>query len=84
MLTRRSGPRVECCRSALAVWIQKLDVSANGSKSGVPASSADDAMLVWLVVSLRCGWTPREVLIWFFPAFGDLLFKMISDNVEEG
>ncbi len=78
------GPRVECCRAALAVWIRKLEVSAIGSESGAPASSADEAMLDWLVVFERCGWTPREVLAWFFPAFGDLLFHMISDIVEEG
>ena len=40
-----SGPRVECRRAALAVWIRKLDVSANGCESGAPASSADEAML---------------------------------------
>ena len=47
----------------------------------VPSSpSVDEAMLDWLVTFVRCGWTPRKVLIWFFPVFGDLLLHMISDD----
>jgi hypothetical protein len=64
-----SGPLLECCRAALAVWIRKLNISACGSEGGAPASSADKAMLDWLVLSGRSGWTPKEVLVWFFPFF---------------
>jgi hypothetical protein len=46
--------------------------------------NADEAMLDWLVTSVRFGWTPQEVMLWFFLAFGDLLFQMISDIEEEG
>ena len=80
-----SSPRVECCRVGLSVWIRKLvDVSANGSESGAPTPSADEAMLEWVVLYVRYGWTPKEVMVLFFPPFGDMLFQMISDNVEEG
>ena len=78
-----SGPRVECCRAALAVWIRKLDISASGSEGGAPASSAAEAMLDWLVVFVRSGWTPKEVMLWFCPVFWDLMYQMISDSVEE-
>ena len=64
-----SDPRLECCRAALAVWIRKLEMSVNGSEGESPASSADEAMLDWLVVSVRSGWIPMEVLVWFFPFF---------------
>ena len=78
------GPRVRCSRAALAVWIRKLKV-VNERGADVPTSpSADEAMLDWLVTYVRFGWTPREVLGWFFPVFGDLLFQMISDIEEEG
>ena len=74
------GPRGSCSRAALAVWIRKLNV-ASPRGDYVPSSpSADEAMLDLLVSSVRCGWTPREVLIWIFPVFGDLLFHMISDD----
>ena len=48
-----SGPRAECNRAALAVWIQKLDVSATWAEGGAPASSVNEAMLDWLVTSVR-------------------------------
>jgi hypothetical protein len=49
------GPRLECCRVALAVWIRNLDISAIGSEGGAPASSSDEAILDWLVVSVLSG-----------------------------
>ena len=77
------GPRVSCSRASLAVWIRKLDIPSPRS-DGVPISpSADEALLDWLVTYLRCGRTPREILIWFFPVFGNLLSLMISDDVVE-
>jgi hypothetical protein len=63
------GPQVDCCRFALSVWIRKLDVSVN-FESRVPASSADGAMFDWLVESVRCGWTPMEVVVWVFQVLG--------------
>ena len=74
------GPRVRCSRAALAVWIRKVN-AASPRGDEVPSSpSADESMLDLLVTSVRCGWTSREVLIWFFLVFGDLLFQMISDD----
>ena len=64
-----NGSRVECCRGALAVWIRKLDISVDGIENGAPASSVDEAMLDRRVVSFRCGWTPKEVLVCFFSGF---------------
>ncbi len=78
-----SGPRLECSRAALSVWKRKMDISANECETGAPAPRADEALLDCLVVSVRRGWTPMEVLVWFFPVFGSLLFHMISDSVEE-
>ena len=75
-------PSAECDRAALAVWLRKLDLSPSRSEDDLSLPSADEAMLVWLVTSVRLGWTPREVLIWLFPVFGDLLFPMISDLSE--
>jgi hypothetical protein len=53
----------------LAIWIRKLDISVIGSEGGAPVSSEDEEMLDGLVVSVRRGWTPKEVMIWFFPVF---------------
>jgi hypothetical protein len=39
------GPRSECRRAALVVWLRKLEVSVSGSESGAPVSSADEEML---------------------------------------
>jgi hypothetical protein len=78
------GPRGSCSRAALAVWIRKLHVTSPRGDEVPSSPSVDDAILDWLVSCVRCGWTPCEVLIWFFPVFGELLFHMISDDgVEE-
>ena len=78
------GPRVSCSRAALAVWIRKLNVTSPMGEDFPISPNADEAMLDWLVTSVRFGWTPQEVMLWFFLAFGDLLFQMISDIEEEG
>ena len=78
------GPRGSCIRAALAVWIRKLHISSPRGDEILTSLSVDDAMLDWLASSVRCGWTPCEVLIWFFPVFGELLFHMISDDSVEG
>ncbi len=62
----RLGPRAECEWAALPVWLRRLDLSASRDGEGLPPASADEAMLDWLVSSVRLGWTPREVLICFF------------------
>ena len=51
-----------------------MNVEASRAEGSSSAPSVDEAMLDWLVTSVRCGWTPREVLVGFFPVFGDLLF----------
>jgi len=77
------GPRAECDRAALAIWLRKLNLSASRAENDLSLLSADEAMLDWLVTSVRLGWTPREVLIWLFPVFGDLLFLVVSDVSED-
>ena len=64
------GPCVSCSRAALAVWIRELNVASPRGEDIPISSNADEAMLDWLVTSVRFGWTPREVLVWFFPVFG--------------
>ncbi len=77
-----TGPRSDCDRAALCIWLRKLDISDSGSEGGAPASSPDEQMLDWLVASVRRGMTPKGVLQCLFPVFGDLLFCMINDCVE--
>ena len=55
-----SGPQSDFNRTALAVWIRKLDVLAVHSGSGAPASSADEVVIDWIVAFVRCGWTPGD------------------------
>ncbi len=78
-----TGPRSDYGRAALSVWLRKLDIFVSGSESGAPASSPDEHMLELLVAYVRGGMTPKGVLLWFVPVFGDLLFRMIDDRVEE-
>jgi hypothetical protein len=61
-----------------------LDISTSRVEDDSALPNADESMLDWLVTYVRLGWTPREVMVWFFPVFGDLLFEMISDVDEEG
>ncbi len=78
-----TGPRSNCDRAALSIWLRKLDISVSGCESGAPASSHDEQMLDWLVASVRGRVTPKGVMQWFFPVFGDILFCMINDCVKE-
>ena len=78
-----TGPRSDGGRAALSIWLRKLGFFVSGSESGAPASSLDEQMLDWLVASVREGMFPKGVLLWFFPVFGDLLYCMINDYVEE-
>jgi len=43
------------------------------------ASSDDEGMPDLIVLSVRRGWTPREVLTWIFPVFEGLLFDIALD-----
>ena len=38
-----------------------------------------EGMLDWVVVSVRRGWTPKEILTLMFPIFGGMLFDMALD-----
>ena len=60
------GPRARCGRATLAVWIRKLNVTSPRGDDFPTSPSADEAMLDLLVTFVRFGWTPREVLVWFF------------------
>ena len=63
-------------RAALVLWISGLvlrDFRECGSRV---ASIDDEGMLDWIMLSVRRGWTPKEVLTWIFPCFGGLLFDM--------
>ncbi len=73
-----TGSRVDCRRCALAVWLRKLAIYVSGCESGAPALSLDEQMLVWLVGFVRGGMTPKGVLLWLFPYFGDLLYLLIT------
>jgi hypothetical protein len=46
---------MDCIRAAMAVWVRNLKIVVLGSEDGALASSADGAMLDWLVVFVRCG-----------------------------
>ena len=67
-------------RPALALWIGGLDLCAfrEGGSPGAP--SGDERMLDWIVLSVRSGWTPMEVLLWIFPSVGGMLFDLATDE----
>ncbi len=66
--------------AALALWLGGLDLRdfREGESPGAP--TGDERMLDWIVLSVRSGWTPREVLLWIFPSFGGLLFDLAIDE----
>jgi hypothetical protein len=57
------GPESDSSRAALATWIRKFNIIATDSGSGAPALSVDEAMLDWLVFSVRRGCTHEGVLV---------------------
>jgi len=67
-------------RPALALWIGGLDLRdfREGGSPGAP--SGDKRMLDLIGLSMRSGWTPKEVLMWLFPSFGGLLFDLSKDE----
>ena len=66
-------------RAALALWISGLNLRDFREIGSSGASSDDEGMLDWIVLSVRRGWTPKEVLAWIFPSFGGLLFDLARD-----
>jgi hypothetical protein len=60
--------------------LRKLDIRVCGESSSLDVPSVDEGMLDWLVLSIRSGWTPKEILVWIFPVFGALLFDLIRDG----
>ena len=66
-------------RAALALWLSGLDLPDFGESGSCVASPGDEGMLDWIVLSVRRGWTPREVLTWIFPNFGGMLFDLALD-----
>ena len=66
-------------RPALALWIHGLNLRDFREDGSPSALSGDERMLEWIVLSVRSGWTPREVLLWIFPIFGGVLFDLDID-----
>ncbi len=66
-------------RVALALWISGLDLRDFRESGSRVASNDDKGRLVWIALSVRRGWTPKEVLTWIFLCFGGLLFDMALD-----
>ena len=50
-----------------------------GDSPDVP--NADERIPDWVVLSVKSGWTPKEVFLWIFPYFGDMLFDLIKEDV---
>jgi len=50
-------------RAALALWICGLDLRNFREDGSRVASNDDEGMLDWIVLSVRRGWTPKEVLV---------------------
>ena len=67
-------------RAALAVWLGKLDLCDLGEGDSPDVPGADERMMNWIVLSVKSGWTPGEVLLWLFPSLRDTLFDMIRDE----
>ncbi len=66
-------------RAALALWISGLDLHDFRESGSCVASRDDEGLLDWIMLSVRRGWTPREVLTWILPHFGGLLFDLALD-----
>jgi hypothetical protein len=69
-----SALRAVIGRAALAIWLGGLELRDFGvsldSLEPPGAPNVDEMMLDWIVTSVKCGWTPREVLLWIFPSLG--------------
>ena len=67
-------------RAALALWIGGLDHRDFIEGGSLGALSGDERMMDRILLSVRSGWTPREVLSWIFPSFGGMLFDLVIDE----
>ena len=67
-------------RAALAALLGGLDLRDFGEGESPDAPSGDERMLDCIVLSVKSGWTPREVLLWIFPSFGGLLLNLARDG----
>ena len=66
-------------RAALASWISGLDLREFRESGSRVFSSDDEGLLDWIVLAVRRGWIPKEVLTWIFPYFGGLLCDFALD-----
>ncbi len=64
--------------AALAVWVGGLKVRVGGEREGVLLFSMDEHLPNWVVESVQSGWTPREVLSWFFLSFKGLFSEFVT------
>jgi len=76
----RTALQADPGRAALVVWIDRLELREFMERGSNVGSPGDEGMLDWVVVSVRKGWTPKEVLLWMFPVFGGLLYDMALDS----
>ena len=67
-------------RATLAVWLGGLDLRDFREGESPDAPSNDERMLDWIVLSVKNGWTPKEVMLWIFPSSGGLLFDHAIDE----
>ncbi len=56
-----------------------MDLRDFSERESLVSARDDEGILDWIVISVRRGWTPKEVLVWIFPYFGGLLFDMALD-----
>ena len=54
-------------RAALAMWLDGMDLREFGEGESPGAPSGDERMLDWIALSMKSGWTPKDVLMWIFP-----------------
>ncbi len=69
-------------RATLALWVGGLELSEFGESGSCDSSLGDEGVLDWIVLSVRRGWTPREVLTWIFPQYGGMLFDLDLDEAS--
>ena len=44
------------------------------------APNGDERMLDYIVLLVRSGWSPKEVLLWIFPSFWGMLIDLAKDE----
>ncbi len=61
------------------MWLDGMDLRDFGEGGSPGAPSCDERMMDWIVLSVKSGWTLKEVMLWIFPNFGGLLFDLARD-----